>query len=117
MANIEQLIHNKTSTPFYPRTVKEAVVNSDGSCAFDTIEAEIGYLNNNMSNKVDVEAGKALSTNDFTDAYKSKLDNLTGYDDSALVAKIEALENRINQLEALGLSVEDGKVMDSVEVE
>ena len=35
-------------------------------------------------NKVDKITGKALSSNDFTNAYKSKLDNLSNYDDSEL---------------------------------
>ena len=30
-----------------------------------------------IDNKVDKESGKSLSTNDFTDAYKTKLDNYT----------------------------------------
>lgn len=36
---------------------------------------EFGILNADQ-NKVDKVNGKALSTNDFTDAYKSKLDGL-----------------------------------------
>ncbi len=37
-------------------------------------------LNNAIGNKVDKEAGKGLSTNDFTNAYKQKLDTLEDYD-------------------------------------
>lgn len=37
-------------------------------------------LNNAIGNKVDKEAGKGLSTNDFTNAYKQKLDTIEDYD-------------------------------------
>lgn len=37
-------------------------------------------LNNAIGNKVDKEAGKGLSTNDFTNAYKQKLETLEDYD-------------------------------------
>lgn len=49
-------------------------------------------------------------------AVRGQVNDLYAAIDSA-ASKIEALENRINQLEALGLSVVDGQVMDSVEVE
>ena len=37
-------------------------------------------LNNAIGNKVDKETGKGLSANDFTNAYKQRLDNLEDYD-------------------------------------
>ena len=36
-----------------------------------------GQVSDGLSNKVDKEAGKGLSTNDFTDSYKDQLDNMT----------------------------------------
>ena len=36
----------------------------------------IENLENSISDKVDAEQGKGLSTNDFTDEYKVKLDEL-----------------------------------------
>lgn len=51
-------------------------------------------MNTALASKVDVEAGKGLSTNDFTDAYKTKLENMAedATADSAIpVATIEAL--------------------------
>lgn len=41
-------------------------------------------VNTSISNKVDKVSGKGLSTNDFTNTYKTKLDGLSNYDDSAL---------------------------------
>lgn len=50
-------------------------------------------------NSVQKEAGKGLSTNDFTDAEKQKLASLENYDDSDLLATIASLEARIAVLE------------------
>ncbi len=41
-----------------------------------------------LDNKVDSESGKGLSTNDFTNADKSKLDDLENYDDANVKAEI-----------------------------
>lgn len=48
-----------------------------------------GVANIDLSNKVDKEEGKGLSTNDFTDGEKEKLDGLSNYDDSSLKKEIE----------------------------
>lgn len=58
----------------------------DAPEAFDTFKEIADYLSNNenviealndaIHNKVDKEEGKGLSTHDFTDEYKAKLDNL-----------------------------------------
>lgn len=47
----------------------------------------------NVNNKVDKETGKGLSTNDYTNQDKSKLDSLSNYDDSELRGLISALSN------------------------
>ena len=46
--------------------------------------------------KVDKVAGKGLSSNDFTDALKTKLEGLSNYDDTALVNAINTLNGDIN---------------------
>lgn len=49
-------------------------------------------INGFLASKIDKEPGKGLSTNDFMDADKSKLDSLENYDDT--VIKSEAALNR-----------------------
>lgn len=49
-------------------------------------------------NKVDKVEGKELSTNDFTNALKAKLESLFNYDDSELREKIETLITNFNTL-------------------
>lgn len=47
-----------------------------------------------LDNKVDKVEGKQLSSNDFTNDYKTKLDELEIYDDTVLKARITAVEDR-----------------------
>lgn len=64
-------------------------------------KVDIAVINGNMdkidaalAGKVDKVTGKGLSTNDFTDADKSKLDSLDNYEErlAALEEKFAALE-------------------------
>ena len=56
-------------------------------------------ITNLQNNKVDKEEGKGLSTYDFTNEYKQKLDNLSNYDDAEIKADIEELEEKVSTLE------------------
>ena len=58
----------------------------DNKEVLDTLNAAVG-------NKVDKVSGKGLSTNDFTNADKSKLDMLMNYDDTSLDTRVFNLEN------------------------
>lgn len=49
--------------------------------------------------KVDKVVGKGLSTNDYTDEDKTKLDNLHNYDDTAIKQRITNAEDDIDDLE------------------
>ena len=53
----------------------------------EELEARIDQI----PNKVDKEAGKGLSSNDFTNAYKQKLDNLVQTIEQVAVAAIDSL--------------------------
>lgn len=65
-----------------------------------------------ISNKVDKEEGKGLSSNDFTNYEKDKLAYLQNYDDSAIY---EALGNINNELENIDSSlVEKQNIINSI---
>lgn len=51
-----------------------------------------------VSGKVDKEAGKGLSSNDYTDAEKAKLAGLENYDDTQIKTLIDGKQNIINDL-------------------
>ena len=64
---------------------------------------EWGFVNQEnitdlLNTKVDVVAGKTLSSNDFTDVLKSKLENLTNYDDSAIQLSLKTLQESFDTL-------------------
>lgn len=44
----------------------------------NTVDSRVNVVSEQVANKVDKVEGKTLSTNDFTNAYKAKLDGLTG---------------------------------------
>ena len=52
-----------------------------------------------LANKVDKEAGKGLSSNDYTDEDKVKLDGLENYDDSELSRELTELSAEVSRLE------------------
>lgn len=56
------------------------------------------YTDTECAKKVDKVSGKGLSTNDFTDELKTKLDNLENYDATALSNRVTANENAITVL-------------------
>lgn len=66
------------------------VYNSKGENA--SLTARLSAIDTAISSKVDKVAGKGLSTNDFTNADKQKLDSLHNYDDTALSVRVSDLE-------------------------
>jgi hypothetical protein len=59
-----------------------------------------------LDGKVDVESGKVLSTNDYTNAEKTKLANLENYDDTEVKASIASVRNTA---EVTAQEVEDAR--------
>ena len=51
-----------------------------------------------INNKVSIEEGKGLSTNDFNNEYKQKLDELKNYDDTEVVQELEKLQQENTEL-------------------
>ena len=63
------------------------------------VEGTVGTLQTNLNNKVDKVQGKGLSTNDFTNAYKTKLDGLNNYNDTIIKQDITELQTDVGALE------------------
>ena len=80
-------------------------LNGDSSIV-DSVDSKVAtaysnatsYTDTECAKKVDKVSGKGLSTNDFTDELKTKLDNLENYDDTALGNRVTANENAITVL-------------------
>ena len=65
---------------------------------------DYSYIVEELKNKVDKVTGKGLSTNDYTNAEKTKLENLSNYDDTALTS---ALADKVDKVTGKGLSTND----------
>ena len=64
-----------------------------------------------LTTKVDVVAGKMLSSNDFTNELKTKLESLSNYDDSKLKALITSNQSALNTELAKKVTQIEGKQM------
>ena len=56
-------------------------------------------IDEKLYGKVDKKAGKDLSTNDFTNEYKKKLDTLKNYDDAEVIKQITSFNERVGKVE------------------
>ena len=56
-------------------------------------------MDEKLYGKVDKKAGKDLSTNDFTNEYKEKLDALKNYDDAEVIKQITSFNERAGKVE------------------
>lgn len=77
-----------------------------------TIEEKLKSLdlgNLNLDNYVKKEEGKGLSSNDFTNDNKLKLDSLNNYDDTSIRKNLEILDKKIEEVEKIpGTAGKDG---------
>lgn len=62
-------------------------------------------IDEKLYGKVDKKAGKDLSTNDFTNEYKKKLDNLKNYDDSEVIKQITSFNKRAGKVEEANVEI------------
>ena len=69
--------------------------NQKTSKTIESINNNIKQLNDTVSDKVDKEEGKQLSSNDFSSEEKEKLARLTNYDDSKVRAGIDEINSKI----------------------
>lgn len=63
-----------------------------------------GEMDSKLNTKVDKIEGKDLSSNDFTDNLKTKLEGLSNYNDAEIKTSIE---NKVDKVEGKGLSTND----------
>ena len=81
-------------------TKKEAVVNGSVNSIIDVLVDNKSVVKDNIANidlsgKVDKVEGKVLSTNDFTNDDKEKLDGLSNYNDTKIKEEIESKQDEL----------------------
>ena len=87
----------------YELAVKHGFVGTEDDW-IKSLKYDDTKIKEDISNKVDKISGKSLSTNDFTNEYKYKLDNLNNYDDTEIKNNIS---NKVDKVEGKGLSSND----------
>lgn len=92
----QQIDNNKTAIETL--NGDSSIVGSVDSKVATAYSNATNYTDTECAKKVDKVSGKGLSTNDFTDELKTKLDNLENYDDTALGNRVTANENAITVL-------------------
>lgn len=66
--------------------------------AIENVKYDDKEIQQTLENKVDKEDGKELSSNDFTDEYKNKLESLENYNDSEVKNDITTLKGNITTI-------------------
>ena len=77
----------------------ETIISLAKSYLEEMQKYNIEEMSKSLNNKVDKEGGKGLSTNDFTNKYKTKLDNLNNYDDSEIQERIRNLRRDVQDID------------------
>ena len=112
-------LKKQDGTVLYPRTVTEAIVDGEGKSLTEIIsnltvakndqitligavKDKVINLEAAMQSKVDKEEGKVLSTNDFTDELKAKLESLEPTNDI-----ISLLDYKVDKVDGKDLSTND----------
>lgn len=98
------------SKSYVTAAINQAVI--DGSDV--DIDLTPYALKTEVSEKVDKVTGKGLSTNDFTNALKSKLEGLSNYDDSTINT---ALSGKVDKEVGKGLSSNDFTSADKLKLQ
>ena len=81
--------------------IKGSITNNDISYEAEIDQSKIANLIADLSSKVDKEDGKSLTSNDFTDEYKNKLNNIEEYAQKNIIEHIY-----VNGSEAIPTTIE-----------
>ena len=94
---VKKITYNKKA-PFQtkPGIPVENQVTSDD---LNEIKDAVNNNADELETKQSKEQGKGLSTNDFTNELKSKLENLNNYDDGEITAKVTELKENVEKIQ------------------
>lgn len=90
--SVQQRVYNEIKNAYSYDEMTIITGSSDGNKPFFIVQA-YKDLNKELNNKVDKVQGKELSSNDFTDTLKEKLEGLENYDDTEIKADISGKQN------------------------
>ena len=87
---------------------------SNANQAAQSANNAVTEIDNRLANKVDKVNGKDLSTNDFSNEYKQKVDTLENYDDTEINEDIEELETENIKLKQRISDLENNELINTV---
>ena len=87
---------------------------SNANQAAQNANNAVTELDNRLAAKVDKVNGKGLSTNDFSNEYKQKVDTLENYDDTEINEDIEELETENIKLKQRISDLENNELVNTV---
>ncbi|MDE6500812.1 MAG: pyocin knob domain-containing protein [Ruminococcus sp.] len=109
ISKVAEIVSNAPSDFDTLKEIADWIENHEDSAS--AMNSAISANTTAINNKVDKVNGKGLSTNDFTTAYKNKLDSLSNYDDSTIKSNIStintSLGNKVDKVSGKGLSTYD----------
>jgi len=96
--------------PNYTEHYNAIKPNEEENYSVDVANTNNDLWDEELYKKQDKIVGKGLSTNDFTNEYKNKLDNIQNYDDTTLKYEINKLKNeKVDKEEGYSLISDEGK--------
>lgn len=104
--NIQMKYHNGVSwDDLYPKTLSDITIMNDNK----TLEQAHAELKGNLEKKVDKVSGKSLTSNDFTNSLKTKLERLE--DHSQDITNLQ--QNKVNKTDVYNKGEVDSKISQS----
>ena len=82
-----------------------------------TLEKDNTQNKKNISNKVDKVEGKGLSTNDFTNELKSKLEGLNNYDDTEIKKEISDIKQKQKKQDESISTIKEEQIQQNRDIE
>jgi len=94
--------------PNYTENLRLILPNKDERYDVEVANTNNKIVDTEVVKKVDKKLGKDLSTNDFTNEYKQKLDNLQNYNDAVIKTDISNIkQEQITQNTAIQKNADD----------
>lgn len=82
-----------------------------------TLEEDNTQNKKNISNKVDKVEGKGLSTNDFTNELKSKLEGLNNYNDTEIKKEISEIKQKQTEQDESISTIKEEQIQQNTDIE
>lgn len=112
----QQRVYNEIKNAYSYDEMTIITGSSDGNKPFFIVQT-YKDLNKELNNKVDKVQGKELSSNDFTDVLKEKLEGLENYDDTEIKADIADIQEEQTEQNTDIENIQEEQVEQNTDIE